>query len=162
MKKFLFLPALLCSAALFAQRPPVIKITDLEKRFKNNSDTTYVLNFWATWCAPCVAELPYFEKADSIHQNDKVKVLLISMDFAEDLDSKVRPFLERKKLHSEVLLLDETNADYFIPKVDDKWGGALPATVIINNKNGFHWMLEGKLKSHEQLEEQITLAGAKH
>lgn len=145
----------------FAQKPPVVKIDYLEKRIKSSNDTTYVINFWATWCAPCVQELPYFEKADSLHKNDKVKVLLVSMDFKEDLKKKLIPFIKKKKLHSEVILLDEINADYFIPKIDDKWGGALPATIVLNNATGFHWLIEGKLKSHDQLEEQIKNASKK-
>jgi len=150
-----------CSAqsrAKKTQRPAVMKIEQLEKRFRNSSDTTYVLNFWATWCVPCVQELPWFEQADSLHKNEKVKVLLISMDDLKTLDSKLMPFIKRKKLQSEVILLDESNADHFIPKIDERWGGAIPATVIINNATGYRWMYEGKLKSHEELEQKIQAA----
>lgn len=155
--RFTFLLLLLVSG-LRAQHVPVIKITDLEKRINAGSDTTYVINLWATWCAPCVAELPIFEKCDSLHKNEKVKVLLVSMDDIKTLNKKVVPFVKRKKLHSEVVLLDESKADYFLPKLEPGLSGSLPATVILNKSTGFRWYVEGQLKNEEQLEEQVKKA----
>jgi thiol-disulfide isomerase/thioredoxin len=122
----------------------VIKITDLEKRINNTSDTTYIINFWATWCAPCVKELPDFDSIAKTY-NDKVKVLFVTLDFKEDIDKKVIPFLKKRPLHSEVLLLDEINGNYFIPKVSEQWSGAIPATLILNNKIGHREFFEKKL-----------------
>lgn len=158
--RFTFLLLLLVSG-LRAQHVPVIKITDLEKRINAGSDTTYVINLWATWCAPCVAELPIFEKCDSIHKNEKVKVLLVSMDDIKTLNKKVVPFVKRKKLHSEVVLLDESKADYFLPKLEPGLSGTLPATVVLNNTTGFRWFVEGQLKNEAQLEEQVKKAHIK-
>lgn len=155
--RFTFLLLLLVSGVR-AQHVPVIKITDLEKRINAGSDTTYVINLWATWCAPCVAELPIFEKCDSIHKNEKVKVLLVSMDDIKTLNKKVVPFVKRKKLHSEVVLLDESKADYFLPKLEPGLSGSLPATVILNKTTGFSWYVEGQLKNEGQLEEQLKKA----
>ncbi len=118
----------------YSQNVPVIKITDLEKRIQNNSDTTYIVNLWATWCAPCVKELPGFDSINRVYKDKKVKVLLVTMDFKEDLTTKVLPFMQRKHIKSEVLLLDESNGNYFIPKVSEEWSGSIPATLIVNNK----------------------------
>lgn len=115
---------------------PSIKVDNLNKRMQNGNDTIYVVNFWATWCAPCVAELPYFEKIDSIYRSQKVKVILVSTDFKKDIDSRLIPFIERKKLHSEVNFLDELYDNEWIPKVDSSWQGNIPATKIYNAKNG--------------------------
>src|SRR4051812_25019827 len=90
---FFFALPLLGSQCL-AQHVPVIKITDLEKRINNGSDTTYIVNFWATWCAPCVKELPDFDSISRSYATRKVKVLLVTMDFKEDLDAKVIPFIK--------------------------------------------------------------------
>ena len=141
----------LCIAFLFfvhityAQKISVIKITDLEKRINNASDTTYIINFWATWCAPCIKELPAFDSITAFFSNEKVKVILVTMDFKEDLESKVIPFVSQKQLHSEVALLDELNGNYFIPKISDKWSGALPGTLILNNKKQVRNFWEKKL-----------------
>jgi thiol-disulfide isomerase/thioredoxin len=133
------------SFASYSQNASVIKITDLEKRIKNSSDTTYIVNFWATWCAPCVKELPDFDSINSTFKNNKVKVLLVSMDFKEDLKTKLLPFVASKKISSEVLLLDEVNGNYFIPKVSEQWSGALPATLIVNNQKKTNHFFEKKL-----------------
>jgi thiol-disulfide isomerase/thioredoxin len=154
MKSFLALLILLVSASIFSQNIPVIKVTDLEKRIFNNSDTTYIVNFWATWCAPCVKELPDFDSISKTYSNQKIKVLLVTMDFKEDVNSKVAPFVKKKRIISEVLLLDESNADYFIPKIANEWTGALPATVIINNKKNTKYFFEKKL-TYEFLKNEI-------
>lgn len=139
---------------VFSQHPRVIKINELENRIRNNSDTTYIVNFWATWCAPCVKELPDFDSISKIYSVKKVKVLLVTMDFKEDIETKVIPFINKKKIISEVLLLDELNADYFIPKITNEWTGALPATYILNNKTKKTAFYEKKL-NYEILEKEI-------
>jgi len=154
MKSFLALLLIVLTSSLFSQNIPVIKVTELEKRIFNNSDTTYIVNFWATWCAPCVKELPDFDSISKTHSNQKIKVLLVTMDFKEDVNSKVVPFVKKKKIISEVLLLDELNADYFIPKIANEWTGALPATVIINNKKNIKQFFEKKL-TYEFLKNEI-------
>ena len=109
---------------------PVMKMDSINQRLQNGNDTIYVVNFWATWCAPCVAELPDFERVDSVYKDQKVKVILVSTDFKKDIDSRLVPFIERKKLHSEVLFLDELYDNEWIPKVDSSWQGNIPATKI--------------------------------
>ncbi|MCB2377148.1 TlpA family protein disulfide reductase [Hymenobacter sp. BT635] len=137
MKLFpiLFLAAgLLVAAPGHAQRVSVIKLPELQKRLSRQNDTTYVVNFWATWCAPCVKELPLFEQLNTTHAGKKVKVLLVSMDYASQLDKKVKPFVLKRGLKSEVVLLNETDPNTYMEQVDPKWSGALPFTVIWNGK----------------------------
>src|SRR5690606_6809447 len=56
----------------------------LEKKyFQKKNDSIYVINFWATWCKPCIKELPAFEKIASEYADKKVKVLLVSLDFPD-------------------------------------------------------------------------------
>ena len=104
-----------------------------EKILANKNDTTYVVNFWATWCKPCVKELPYFEKVNKEYADDKVKVILASLDFPNKIQSQVVPFIKKNKLHSEIVLLDDPDANSWIPKVSEEWSGAIPATVIYKN-----------------------------
>jgi len=154
MKRLLLFFFLASANLLFSQKVSVIKITDLEKRISNASDTTYIVNFWATWCGPCVNELPDFDSISKAYGSEKVKMLLVSMDFKEDLDSKVMPFCKKKQLHSEVFVLDELNGNYFIPRVSDKWTGAIPATLILNNAKHHREFYEKKL-NYLFLEEEI-------
>jgi len=145
MKRLFFFFAFCLAHQLSAQKISIIKITDLEKRLNNDSDTTYIVNFWATWCAPCVKELPDFDSISKMYPSEKMKVILVSMDFKEDLEGKVLPFYKKKKLVSEVYILDELNGNYFIPKVSEAWTGAIPATLIQNNKKKYKAFYEKKL-----------------
>ncbi len=104
-----------------------------------SKDTTYVINFWATYCAPCIKELPFFEQAGKDYASKKVKVILVSLDFKAQIESRVIPFLQRGKITSKVLVLSDPNANAWIDKVDPSWSGALPATIIIKgNKREFY------------------------
>lgn len=138
-----------------AQKIPVYKIDHLMKRIHNNSDTLYIVNFWATWCKPCVAELPDFEKINLEYKNQKVKVLLVSMDFKEDAKTKLKPFLQKNKYTSEVVVLDELNGNEFIDKVSKQWGGAIPATLFTKQNNSVNEFFEKKLH-YDFLVEQIS------
>jgi|TARA_R100000479_G_scaffold34767_1_gene15137 thiol-disulfide isomerase/thioredoxin len=104
-----------------------------KKILQKNNDTTYVVNFWATWCKPCVKELPYFERINKEYADKKVKVILASLDFPNKVQSQVVPFIKKNKLHSEIVLLDDADANSWIPKVSEEWSGAIPATVIYKN-----------------------------
>ena len=107
---------------------PVYNYQTLEPLLSQNEcEDLHVINFWATWCKPCVAELPYFEKL----KEEGIKVTLISLDMPKLVESKLIPFLKEKNLKSEVVLLDDPDANSWIPKVDAEWSGAIPATLIL-------------------------------
>ncbi len=140
-----------------AQEIAIYKIDDLLQRVANNSDTTYVVNFWATWCAPCVKELPDFDSLNASHSNKHIKVLLVSLDFKEDLNKKVIPFINKKKLQSEVVILDEVNGNYFISKISDQWSGALPATWFMNKNKSINRFFEKTITYDFLKNELITV-----
>jgi len=144
--KFLFsFTFFLILSEIYSQKIEVYKIDNLLNRIHNNSDTTYIVNFWATWCKPCVAELPDFEKIDSIYKTEKIKVLLVSLDFKEDLNSKIKPFIVKRKFSSECIILDEANGNDFINKVSELWSGAIPATLITNQNKQIKEFYEKKI-----------------
>ena len=108
----------------------VMSFDEFEPMLYRDTDSVYVVNFWATWCAPCVREIPAFEKLNEMYESKKVKVLLVSLDFPNQLESRVVPFVSDMKVKSEVILLDERNPNRWIPLVSEEWTGAIPATVI--------------------------------
>lgn len=113
--------------------------TQLEEKLNKKNDSVYVVNFWATWCAPCIKELPYFETVGNKYKDQKVKVLLVSLDMNKQVENALLPFIRKKKIRSEVVHLHEPDANAWIPKVDAQWSGALPATIIYsNNKRQFY------------------------
>ena len=155
---FSFLFWMSFSISGFGQNVPVIGLDDLESRLENGKDTTYVVNFWATWCGPCVKELPYFEALEKANLGKNFKVLLVSLDFANQLGSKVIPFVKKKELVSEVVLMDEDRPNKWIPRVSDKWTGALPATLFVNTQKKTRHFHEGSFKEGE-LEQKLTEIG---
>jgi thiol-disulfide isomerase/thioredoxin len=110
-----------------------INVSELEKIISSNSDTVYLINFWATWCVPCVEELPYFEQINQTYAGKKVKVLLVSLDYPQHLDTRVEPFLEKHDIQSEVVLLDEKDPNDWVPRLSSEWQGSIPATFVIYN-----------------------------
>ena len=97
-------------------------------------DTVYVVNFWATWCSPCVKELPAFEKLRAKYLNKNVKVLLVSLDFPDAYNTKLKPFIIAHNLKAKVVALDDVDANTWIPLVNKDWTGSLPATLIYKNR----------------------------
>jgi len=126
----------------------LIRLKDLQQIISQPSDKVQVINFWATWCAPCVKEIPLLEKLNL--ENQLVEVTLVSMDY--DLDSnpeKVNRFISRKNLQSRVLILAERNPNDWIDKIEKKWSGALPATLVVNTQTNTRRFVQGELKPGE-------------
>ncbi|MCR9286939.1 TlpA family protein disulfide reductase [Saprospiraceae bacterium] len=116
-----------------ANFPIYTSFNQFEHWLHKESDTTYVVNFWATWCKPCVAELPYFETLTEKYGDQKVKVVLVSLDFPNQLHKKLIPFVEEHQLKSDVVALFDGNYNDWIENVDLDWDGAIPVTLIYNN-----------------------------
>jgi len=125
----------------------VIGVEKLMALINEESEKVRVINFWATWCGPCVKELPYFEAFAEENAAD-VEVILISLDFVEKLN-RVNNFIQRRGLASQVYLLDDIDYDAWIGKVSDQWSGAIPATLFINPKSGKHLFFEKEMHEGE-------------
>jgi len=132
---------------VFAQHIPVYNFEEFEPTLHQENDTTYVINFWATWCIPCVKELPEFEKVNLKFQSQKFKMILVSLDFKSQIENTVIPFIKENKIQSEVVLLSDPNANSWINKVNKDWTGSIPVTIIYN-KN-FYFFREGTMNFNE-------------
>ncbi|HEY3875783.1 MAG TPA: TlpA family protein disulfide reductase [Candidatus Kapabacteria bacterium] len=129
----MLLIGIVCSEPLLAQSAKVIHFDQLSSMLERQNDTTYIFNFFATWCEPCVEEFPFFQQFSSEHRGEKVRVIFVSLDFKKAFRTHLLPFLKKHKVKNETVLLDAPDYNSWIDKVDSSWDGNLPATLIVNN-----------------------------
>lgn len=155
MKGFYLFISLSISTISFGQWTNVksyAQYDDLAEEYMDHDDGyTYVINYWATWCGPCVKELPYFEQLLKTYANEKVKVVLVSLDFPKKVESKLLPFLNKNSIQSEVVILDDPKSNIWIDKVDPAWEGAIPVTIIYKGNKKVFW--DSEFKAFEDLNE---------
>ncbi len=123
----------------------IISFEEFEAMMDADSEKLRIYNFWATWCAPCIREMPYFEQAQ---QNDpELELFFISLDDGRKPE-RVTQFIEKRNIQAPVYLLDDVDFNKWINKVDSTWSGAIPATLFIepNGERHFH---EGELEKSE-------------
>ena len=132
MKIFRLLLIIICLSGSYIvsaqSRIEIIKFSEVEKLMQKD-DGIYVINFWASWCRPCVVEMPNFETAGNDFRSNNVKIIFVSLDFKGDLEN-VQKFIVENRINSPVYLLDEPDYNSWIDKVNTKWTGAIPATLI--------------------------------
>jgi len=154
INKLIFLLLFSCTlTTVSAQEIKKWKLQDLEAAIKNTDKPT-IINFWATFCKPCIEELPYFQKAVKKYESEGVQMLLVSLDMRQAYPKKITAFAAKNKISAPIFFLDETDADLFCPRVDETWSGAIPASLFINNKTGYRKFFENQL-SKEQVEKEI-------
>ena len=161
MKKMISLIAfLVIGIHAYTQQIQKWKIADVEKLMTSSNGDILVLNFWATFCKPCVAEIPSFISIAKRLKSEHVKLQLVSLDLPSYYPKKIDAFIKKHKFYTNIAWLEETNADYFCPKVDSSWSGSIPATLILNTKTGYRKFFEGEIKP-EVLESELTKAISK-
>lgn len=124
----------------------------LLERFTALPDQLVLVNFWATWCKPCVQELPHFRKV--IHeykeQGKALHFIMVTLDTRDNLESSVLPFLKKNDYQAEHFLLDDNGRmNEWIPKINNQWEGEIPATALY--KNGEQVFFKAGQLSEEEL-----------
>ncbi len=148
--------AFILSACTFnsrAQQIEFLNFDSLNNRIHQKNDSLYIVNFWATWCKPCIEELPCFEKLNEEYKGRSVSLTLANLDFHSKVESAVTPFLQKKKILSRVVHITNTDPNEWINKIDESWSGAIPATVVIKNGK-IVFFKEGQV-SYEELKDIV-------
>ena len=155
MNKIVFTVAIvvMAFARVNAQAIPKWKLEDLKAAI-NETDKPTIYNFWATFCKPCVEEIPYFQQLVKKYDSAGVELVLVSLDLPDAYPGQIASFASKHKFTSPIKFLNETNADVFCPAVDSSWSGAIPASLFVNNKTGYRKFFEEQL-SREKLEREI-------
>ncbi|SDX42087.1 AhpC/TSA family protein [Hydrobacter penzbergensis] len=127
-----------------AQSIPKMKIGELLKMVDTSSAPT-VFNFWASWCGPCVHEIPWFEKQVAAFKSKGVKLILVSLDFPDDYPKAIAAFAQKQHYHSSIIWLDEQDPNVFCPMIDKSWDGTIPVTLMVNNKKHYRQFFNHQL-----------------
>lgn len=114
---------------------PLMDVSEIDALRHSEKDTLYVINFWATWCKPCIKELPYFEQVNEEYSQRPVRVILVSLDLPRTKDERVLDFVREKRIRSDVRVLENTNPNHFIPVISEEWQGNIPATLVLHPKS---------------------------
>ncbi len=146
---------LICFVAT-AQKVNRLSINELQA-YIQKSDKPLVVNFWATFCKPCVEEIPYFQSTIRNQYKGQVELLLVSLDVPDYYPARISSFAALKKISAPIAWLNETNADYFCPLIDAKWSGAIPCTLMVNNKKRYRKFYGDQLSAAEFEKELKTL-----
>lgn len=154
--KYLFVFVILLSVSCKSEKKDTVELEVLDFNgftpyLELNDSKTYVVNFWATWCAPCVKELPHFEMLQSKYK-DSVEVILVSLDFPHQYETKLIPFIQKHDLKSKIVVLDDPDMNSWIPKVDPQWDGAIPVTLIYNASKRLFY---SRTFSYQELETEL-------
>jgi thiol-disulfide isomerase/thioredoxin len=144
-------------AIIGKKKVPSITFSELQERLGNSGDELLVCNFWATWCKPCVEEMPYFEELQKKYADKKIKVLFVSLDRPSTRTSRVQKFVNEREIEAEVVLLDEPNLsqDEWISLIDKDWEGDIPATLYINTSQNLRAFYTGSYENFEELETKV-------
>lgn len=125
-----------------------VKIGEVDEYIRN-SKHPLVVSFWATWCGPCVEEIPWLQEAARNHREDSVELVLVSLDFGTYYPKRIADFIKQKKWEATFWWLDETNADLFCPVIDARWDGAIPVTLLVNNKTGYRKFMNRQMTDRQ-------------
>jgi thiol-disulfide isomerase/thioredoxin len=138
-----------------------IKITELQD-YIAKSDHPLIINFWATFCVPCNKEIPYFQRKVASYTNEGVELILVSLDLPDYYPARIGAFARSQGYTSKILWLNETDADYFCPKVDSHWSGGIPSSLFIDNKTHYRRFFDRQLTEPQvdlEIKRMITPAG---
>jgi len=134
---------------------PISKTDDIKSIMDANKGKVVLLNFWATWCKPCVKEFPDLVKLQNNYKDKGFVLVFISADMPEEIKSKVTPFLNQEKVDFTTYYIGSDKPEDIINYVDKDWQGAIPSTYIYDKDGNVKTSILGT-KSYEQFETEIN------
>jgi thiol-disulfide isomerase/thioredoxin len=138
---FILLFLLLLQLVGFTQQIQKMNADELSS-YIAKSEKPLIVSFWATWCASCNEEIPYFISTVKEKYKGEVELLLVSLDIKSYYPARIESFAAKRNYDVPVIWMNESNADVFCPKIDAGWSGAIPSTLMVNNKKQYRKFYE--------------------
>lgn len=133
---------------------PVVDEEWIKNKIDNRNGKILFINFWATWCVPCVEEFPDLVKIYNEYKDSDFEFLSISVDLPSDIETKVKPFLEEQSAEFTVVVAEEKRSDRIINLINPDWNGAVPVTVIYD-KDGIRKDFISEAKDYDAFHNSI-------
>ncbi len=151
MKRIIIILGLLLfyNLSLQSQEISMIGVSEIKEMLEKQDDKLYVINFWATWCGPCVTEIPHFEKVAKEYSKEKIEFVLASLDFPSQLEKRLKPFIRKNNISLKVVLIEELDYGRWMGMVDKNWQGNIPVTLFVNNVAGKREFIDRPLDEKE-------------
>ena len=156
MHWFLFL---VLAAAFAGEAPPTPRKVDapaIKELVREQRGHVVLLNFWATWCPPCLLEFPQIVAVEKTYRNRGLVVISVSADSPKNVDSDLLPFLEKHAPDFPIYMLQTDDRKEFIRLIDPEWNGDLPATFFID-REGNVASKQFDVVSREQMEQALEV-----
>jgi thiol-disulfide isomerase/thioredoxin len=120
--------------ALAGPKIGTLKPADFGKFKDSAKGKVLVLNFWATWCGPCVAEFPELVALDAKYRDKGVKFVGITADDAEDVQPKVIPFIKKHQVKFDIVQQNIEDSEQLMNQITKDWNGVIPATFVYDKQ----------------------------
>ncbi len=168
MRSWIFPALVFCASIALGQvkqtsLPKVEKITfpELEQIMHRDSGKVVFVNLWATWCKPCMVEMPALLRLKKTFSKKKFTLILLSTDDADDLERDVRPMLRKMGVGFTTYIVKDSPEPFMIA-MNPKWNGAigLPMTYVYDTRGALVDMMLGS-HEYEDFKDAVTKAMGK-
>lgn len=134
---FCFILVIPCFGQDVLKTPPVevLNFQQFEPILHQKNDTLYLVNFWASWCSPCRDEMPALKKVAGKYFQSKFRLIMVSLDFPNQLETRLRPLLKTSEIKARLILLNDPHQNSWIDKVDPNWSGEIPFSLLYKNSD---------------------------
>jgi thiol-disulfide isomerase/thioredoxin len=129
-------------------------VNDIVNIKNQNAGKVFAINFWASWCKPCVNEFPALVKLNKNYNSRNFNLIFISLDFKEEVSTKLLPFLKINDVDYTTYYLDTNSPEEIMDYLNKKWDGGIPATFIFDKSGKLQNFILGE-HSYEFFEKEI-------
>ncbi len=154
MKKIFFILILISNISVSQEIVSINNVNDIANIKNENKGKVFAINFWASWCKPCVNEFPALVKLNKNYKDKNFNLIFISLDFKEEVETKLLPFLKSNDVDYISYYLDTNSPEEIMDYLDKKWDGGIPATFIFDKSGNLQNFILGE-RNYEFFEKEI-------